>query len=774
MKHVNRKSILGLAIAFAFLLGTLAAPVAALETQLVIEKLNQALPPGANNHTYVYVEPDPLVYTSRSLMHVTEDTDYWRYTYDNTGWARGISSLNEPANTPFNWRSFQGFTNGPLGNPALLPSFLDFTGSDGSELEINTTIESRVFSLVFGQHTPVLVERDSSYFGTLAISGQEFVHLTIDCRQDDVSWTVSVVDPEGRLMGQTGGSEGDIVVIPFNPSIDGTYVVILQAFPTTAINVLFDLLPEAISPQRIGLGEVITGELPTGELIMRDDTGSWVHAELAPTVHTYKFWSPDSLASLTYAYNYPEMFIGLTQPPMIVFTNDAFYYGYSGGSRYSESIGSPTSGVYNYMGDTHYISVIGGDNIAYTLYHQVVDSMPLPVNQEFQVENYFGTTDTRAYLLNIEEDSMMRVNSTAGGGDLVIRSIINYEDGFRSERTWNYAATLDSAASHYCPAGVYMVDIEIDSGVNEWIEFNLGPVTTNTTVDIFRLGGFYVPTSVFQYYNLSLYLGSRDNVTASLSVTVRDTSDGIWLNTLVDLANWWDGSSLITHPAIPNNITYMLPARDYHDGYAVVEVCAYYIANNTQGATNHYEDYPVDITMEWVNRLGDLYNATAFFDVKTTSDAYNFSLPLPGEATEFYALELNTTAGTWYNVSIKSGDASSLIAGLFSKYDGRTHTTSWTDLNDNYVGSWPNMSLQFGAISDMALLQIMLSRNLGADGFLWVEITPLATHQLNFTQISPVAPDFLATLGTIALPAAIGVGVIVVVYVVYVKKFKKE
>jgi hypothetical protein len=635
-------------------------------------------------------------------------------------------------------------------------------------------LENRLFSLAFGQHTPVLAERETTYFGTLAIGGQEFVHLTVDCRQDDVSWTVTVLDPEGRLMGQTSGFDGDILVIPFNPSTEGTYIVILQAFPTSATTVLFDLLPEAVSPQRIGIGEIVTGELPTGEIISRDDTGSWVHDELAPTVHTYKFWSPDSLASLTYVFNYPVWLFGPTQPMSVGFTSDAFDYGYNGGTRYSDVDTSPTSGVYNYMGDTHYITVIGGDNIEYTLYHQAIDNMRLPVNQEFQVENYFGTTDTRAYLLNLEEDSMLRVNSTAGGGDLAITSITENEDGFRSERTLSYQPTLGLTSSYYYPAGNYLVEIAIDGGVNEWVEFNLGPVTTNTTVDIFRLGGFYVPTDVFQYYNLSLYLGSRDNVTASLIVRVLDMTDATWTNTLVDLANWWDGSSLVTHPTTANNVTYMLPARDYPDGFAIVEVCAYYIANNTLGATNHYQDYPVDITIEWVNRLGDLYNDTAFFDVAVSADAHNFTLPLPGESSEFYALNLNTSAGTWYNVSIKSADASSLTAILFSNYDGRTHDMGWTDLNDNYVGSWPNMSLQFGAISNETLLQIQLSRNLGADGFLWIEITPLRTHSMEFQQISSVGPDILAILGGVVLPVGVGVVVIVVVYIVYVKKFKKE
>ena len=41
-----------------------------------------------------------------------------------------------------------------------------------------------------------------------------------------------------------------------------------------------------------------------------------------------------------------------------------------------------------------------------------------------------------------------------------------------------------------------------------------------------------------------------------------------------------------------------------------------------------------------------------------------------------------------------------------------------------------------------------------------------------FPEVAEVGPDILATLGAIAIPAAIGVAVIVVVYVIYVKKYK--
>ncbi|MFX0056439.1 MAG: hypothetical protein ACFFAD_16035, partial [Candidatus Hermodarchaeota archaeon] len=278
--------------------------------------------------------------------------------------------------------------------------------------------------------------------------------------------------------------------------------------------------------------------------------------------------------------------------------------------------------------------------------------------------------------------------------------------------------------------------------------------------------------SVFQLYNLSLYLDNHDNVTVSLEIIVRDLSDSTQASMTVDLANWWDGSSLMTNPSDPNNVTYMLGSRIWHEGLAFVGICAYDVTNNTLGATNHYQDYPVNLTIEWVNRLSTFYDDTRSLDVASTVDSYNFTLPLTGDTVEYYGVDLNTTKGTWYNVSIQTGDITTFEAILFSEVDGRSHDTAWSDLGITQTGSLPAISFQFGAISDVSHLRIYTVRNLATDGFLWIQITPMVTHMLELPEISPVGPDILAILGAIALPVGLGVGVIVVVYVIYVKKFK--
>jgi len=768
--------VLGLALSFIFLFGTMAAPASALQTNIKIETYNQGFRSGTNNHTYVYVEPGPQNLVSRSTMHLNENLDYTANRYDGSGWTQGFGSFSADTNVPYNWMSFNGWGTGSYDNPTVLPAFFDFEAAVEGEHVVNTTLETRTFGLTFGQHTPVLADAGYVYFGTLGVSNQEFVHLTVDCRQDHVSWDVAVIDPEGRYITGYTGSEGDIWTIPFKPSKSGTHYVILQAFPTIGTFALFDLLPVAVSPQSIAPGSIVTGELPTGELISREDTGSWVHQELAPTVHTYKVNSPGDVASLTYAFNYPEVAFVTTQSARILFTSAEWWYDYNGGSRYEDGILSPNVGEYFFRGGPYYVTVVGGDNIAYTLYHQTNSQGAIPLNHEFQFENYIGARVYRGYTLDLDEPSMLRVNSTATGGELSIYLTGIYEDGYRVDRSISFGSTLAPSTEYYLPAGEYFIEMSIANNVNEWVEFNLGPVVDATSAGFNDVGGFFVDTTYFQPYNMTLILDNPDNITVGVEVSIYDTSGNLFYTSSTDLANRWDGSQIVPHPSIWNNDTFNYMGQMWYDGPAVVGICTYSVANNTQGATNYYHDYTVNLTIQWTNRMDDFYMNIQNLDVNNTA-FYNFTLPFPGRPAESHGLMLNTTPGTWYNVSILTGtDVTGLTAELYSIYDERTHWVGWTDLSDYLVGSDSppsDMGFQFGAISQQSFLEIQISRDQLADGYLWVKITPMETHPLMVEEVTPLGPDILAILGGVAIPLAVGVGVIVVVYIVYVKRIKK-
>ncbi|NHI88570.1 MAG: hypothetical protein EAX87_03545 [Candidatus Thorarchaeota archaeon] len=772
MKHVNMKTVLGITISMIFLLGAIAAPVSALQTNIKIKTYNQGYASGANNHTYMYVEPNPLDFQSRSTMNVNEDLDYWIYRYDTTGWTRQTSSFAEDMNVPYDWTSFSTWNTGPFANPAYLPEFYDWTASDGSDFVVNTTIETRTFGLTFGQHTPVSVDRGYTYYGTLGISGQEFVHLTIASRQDGVSWSVAIVDPQGRYMNGDSGSEGDIITIPFKPSISGTYYIFLQATPTSGTFALFDLFPVAVSPQLIPAGGVITDELNTGEIVV-EDTGSWVYKEMAPTVRTYKVNSRNDVASLAYTFNYPNGILPTTQPVAIEFTSNEFNYGHNGGTRYDEGSGFPSNGQYFFRGGPYYVTVYGGDGTQYTLYHQSSSQGALPLNQKMHLENYIGSTAAQSYTLDIDQPSILRVNSTATAGELSIALTGSSEDGYRSVRSPNHPATIQAANEYYLPVGKYHVELYVSNNVNEWVRFNVGSIVDETTTDIVNVGGFFVDAHLFQMYNMTLYLNNQDNVTVNFEYSIYDASGAVRVSGSTTVANRWDGSQIQAHPTIPNNRTINYGGQGYYEGFAFVGICTYQVSNNTQGATNVYMNYPVSLTIDWQNRMNDIYADIETLDVGAASAWTNFSLPLPGSGSGTYGLLLNTTPGTWYNVSVKTGDVTGFSSTLLSAYDGRAHSTPWGDLNDEYVGNIADFSFQFGAISDNSLLSMAISRNLGVDGFLWVQLTPLPTPQLSVEKITPVGPNVLAMLGGVALPAAVIVGVVVIVYIVYVKKFKQ-
>lgn len=771
MRHINRTILLGLTVSLFFILGSLATPAAALQVNSVIEKYNQAIAPGANNHTYVFVKPDPLNLASMSRMHVNEDLDYNVYSYDATGWARSTNSLSAPGNPQFNWQPYSTFGNGPFGNPTYLPVFFDFIGSDGSGAVINTTLERRSFTLGVGTHTPVVMEGGYVYFGALSISGQEFVNLVVSSGQDGLSWSATVIDPLGRYVNQVSGTGGDILVVPFRPAIAGNYIVVLQANHAQGTFAIFDLYPVAASVTSIAFGEVVQGTLPTGELIVRSDTGSLVHQEMAPTVYTYKVTSPADVASVTYAFNYPEVSTGVSQITGILFTSDAYEHDYNGGHQYVDDSVSPGNGRFYYRGGPLYVTVYGGDNVAYTLYHQDNGGVDLPLDHAFPLENEYGTTIQKAYRLNVPQDSLLKANSTGAGTDYGI-SVFGVHDGFFKTQAITDGPTFQAAQNYFLPAGDYVVLIDIASTTYANIEFSFAPIVAETTTaNLVHLGGFRVPTNPCELYNMTLHLDTLDNITVAVQYGVYDEFYQSIYTTTATLANRWDGSHWIQHPTYDNSSTVLI-GRAWSDNYAFITMTVR--AFNNTGAPVEYANHTVRLTVDWEEYTDVWYDGVTTLDIRSVADSNNFTLAFPGTSPDYFALRLNTTPGTWYNVSVKTRDVSSFTATLYSHYDSRTHSTQWVDLNDELVGSLPAISFQFGAISEYAVLHIQVGRTLAMAGFLWVEITPMESNTLTWLNpLSAPGPDILALLASIALPLGVGVAAIVVVYFVYTKKIKK-
>ncbi|MGY5871852.1 MAG: hypothetical protein RTV72_06395 [Candidatus Thorarchaeota archaeon] len=773
-RHINTKMILGILIASAFLLGSMVTPVAALQTNMVEEIFNYTYAPGANNHTYIYSPAnDPSFLPSASYMHYNEDIDLTYYYYMNNGWSSFGSSGIEDTTELWGWTGFNTFSGGTYGNPSYLPNFYDFVGSDGSGAVVNTTIERRSFSLAFGQQTPVAVDSDFAYYGTLAISGQEFVHLTIASLQDGFSWTIIVSDPEGRQMAQTTGSGGDIVVLPFRPSIAGTYIVEVHSNAFNGERALFQFLPTAVSPQLIVPGEVITGTLPTGEIVILDETGSLTHDELVPTVKTYKVNPGTDVSSLSYSFNYPTPGDwGWTQGVSITFTSDAFTYGYNGGNRYRTSISYPDNDEYRFRDGVHYVTVMGGDNIDYTLYHEADVATELIVNQEFRIDNLFGHTETEVYSLTLTEDSVLKCNSTPTA-DFETTAFATFDDGYRFSYVIEDGSDLITAQYYYLPAGDYIFEVDVGMDSSEWIEFSTGPLITETSADIVNVGGFIVPTDPGHQYNFTITLDNLYNVSVPMQIVIWDQFYNVQWSQNPTLGTWFNGSSQIPHTTDESTLEYTLGSRVWSEDYAIITM-AIYPYNNTAGIGDYFEDFAVNLTIDWEDVTHYYFEDTAIVDATTSSASHEFDFSDYTFAIESYALLVNTTPGTWYNVSISTINVDDLDqVTSFAPYNARTHFTNWGDLSDALQGAAPDWSIQFGAISDYIYLEFQIDRDNDDTGSFEIEIIPFDTHQLEHPNpLAPQGPDILAMLGGIALPLGIGVVIIVVVVVVYVKKFK--
>ncbi len=777
LKNIKAEVMLGLGI--MLLLCSVMTPVSAVQIEMTEEQFERAYAANPNNHTYVYVEPDPVSWTSKTTLHVDEDLQMRRYAFDGNGWTYYDAAYVAPDDVSFVWNAFNTMSGSIFSNTSILPTIIDSIGADGGPAGLNTTVERSSFQLRTGQVTSVVLDPNIWYYGVLGITSEEFIHLTISSRQDyTTGWQVAVIDPEGRAMGGISGDEGDTTVLPFRPSGPGTYVVVIMASASSQSLLIFDLLPQAVAPTQVAFGELVQGVLSGSELVVESDTGSIVHTEKAPTVHTYKFYSED-VALISYSFNYPELSLPIVPltPVSMMFSSDAFVPYFDFGQRYSTTITSPTGDIVYYRssnGETYYVSVMGADNVEYALYHEGNVAEDLPVNQEFTVTNDESYPVKTAYSLNLTHDSFMKLNSSASALDYSWAAWAVYDNGMCLTQQLQWATTIQTAQFYYLPAGYYLFQVAADAGVYDEFEFNIGQVYDEPTGVISRIGGFRVDSTTMTQYNGTLRLLNHDNITVRTHMTVFDRYIISAVNTNPILGNRWNGSSWLPVP-ISDNYTQFQTAASLTDDYSLVAVCPYRVSNNTPSATNDYVDYPVQYGIEFEDYSDYYYNGTASLVIATTAVAHNFTLSLPGEATEYYLVDLSVPKGTWFNVTIIAEDVDTFSATLLQDWGTRTHRTLWTDLNDELVGSLgTELSFQFGSISGSMKLVLNIGRDLADNGSLYVRITPFNTSLYTYPPaLVAQAPDLFATLAGYALPIGIGIVVVVVVAVVYVKKFRK-
>ncbi len=769
MMRIENKMILGLLVVAAMTVSLLITPVSAAQVTITDESFERVFEADPNNHTYVYAEPTLFDLVTENYVEPEDDMDYTYYTNGNSGWDRMTGTWSYPGMSDVNWHNHNAMTtDGVWGELTILPTFWDIDG------ELNSTTIRRSFSLNMGQTTTIAIESEMGYIGTLPIGGTEFVHLTIDSLQDNVDWEVLILDSENNFIAYGGGEDGDITVTPFKPGVGTHYIWIGAEFGYTG-PVMFNIHPQAITPQTIPAGSIIQDTLTASEASV--EGGSIGHIEKAPTVRTYKYSSPEDLARVAFSFNYPELLSPMVPPYPVVLTmtSDTFMWG-EGRMRMWVNLPYPLSDSFYYksiQGETYYLTVQGGDNVQYAIYNSIVEDDILPLNQEFLIQNLDGDNARRGYHLVIEEDSFMKVNATEYSGNSIWYAYSVTEDMTFRQFNINYNTNYQNAPLIYMPAGEYVIYNYMEGNYLAEFEFNIGPITDDLTASIVNVGGFRVPSNALDLYNFSIELLNEDNVTVNTHIRFFDRTGRTLLSTSYSLANWWDGNDIIEHPSQEN--TYSLPITSTtSDDYTLIGISVQWARNNTGvSPSDWYERYNTSYAITWDEEYNEeFFTEIASFNVED-GGSYRWDLEELGEITELLRLELNLTAGVWYNVSIISEDVTDFSATLLHNIGGRAHITSWTDLDDNEIGDiTTELSFQFGAMTQNPVFFITIVRSLSGEGNVTIRFEPFVTNTLSaLPELIPTS-DMFAGLIAAAPYIAVGGIIVVVVVVVYVKKFK--
>ena len=184
---------------------------------------------------------------------------------------------------------------------------------------------------------------------------------------------------------------------------------------------------DSVIPTELPIGGFAEGLLEGSEYSVSNDDGSLLHHEKAPSAITYKVssnWATP--ARLRHAFNEPELTddVYTQYDPWLHITSDAFvnteisnaYMRYIGPISYMGISGPGGAPFYyqSFQNESYYATVIGMENVEYSLFHDQPDLEELPVNQEFYIENNDVETETKSYSLQLSQDSVLRLNSTEG------------------------------------------------------------------------------------------------------------------------------------------------------------------------------------------------------------------------------------------------------------------------------------------------------------------------------------------------------------------------
>ncbi len=675
---------------------------------------------------------------------------------------------------------------GWLDTGAFIPGFVEFRNST-VDLGLNITLKRAVFPLPIGQDVGLAMESFYIYYGTFEVTTQEFFHLGVMSRQDDVEMMIGVVDVQDRVLMQGYIEDGDATIIPFRTTGPGTYRVLISKWAEFSDLTAVDLRLDAVVPEEIAFGEVVEGALEGSELVLQNSE-SIVHQEKVPAAHTYKIQTDSNQPGrLSYSFNYPEI-IGITPAvePWILISAPLFgQAGYK--IAYLEDMGD-SGGSYHYLSwvdEPYYATVIGSDNTQYTLTNTRPSASLLPTNQEFFLQNMESGPHELAYVLHLGQDSVLRANrSSIVGNAYTWQMSTVLADGLYRELQVSVGTDFDSATTYYLPAGTYLVTAYSTASADAGLyEFNIGPVVEGqggVSVDIGRPIAIRVGAENLAFYRANLTLTTHDNVTVTSDFEVLNTYGGSVYSAHPVLGNRHSGTQWVAYGANTTSYELGTDGSSYSmlcDGWALLVIAPVSAVNNTAGPSgNTYHDYAADFFITFEDFNAGTLNATKQVELGTASVWGNFTLGDPGDATELYALRVDCTAGTWMNLSVYADDVSSWTAYAYQNVSGHPQRLQWSALDDTLTGSTSSWaSFQIGSISEQMLILFKVSRSSAGEGQLNIEITPFLTNQIEY----PAAPtysgysggtgDWLAANGLVVAGVAV-VAVVAVVIVVLVLK----
>lgn len=757
------------------LLGMTLLPVSAAYIPTQTETFDQSFVAEENGHTYLYVDNE--IYFEQTYVTHNEDMNVEKYFYQESSWSNPLSVYPGPAERKYSFSQGSGFFGGWLDNGTMLPSFHDFVNKSSAPLEIGAYSERNVFGAEVGVQSSIILETNVLNYGTFNLTDEEFIHVTLGGRSDNADIVMLIIDPQGRFLteGYVGG--GNIEIVPFQPTGPGMYQMILIRVSGNDNLCIADFKIDPVTPTTLSFGDIVDGVLPGSEHVVQDD-GSMIQEEKTPTAITYKFgtnWTTP--ARLQFAFNIPEITedIYYRYDPWILITSGAFFseglpFGFQG---YLTESSDPFY-YQSFQNETYYATVIGMENVGYTLYHDQPTIEELPINQEFYIENVGVNEELQVFSLQLSQDSVMRVNSTEGADgydwnlwtvddDMMFQWLdVDDEDVFQDSEIY------------YIPAGEYLVSAECDDN-EAWgfYEFNVGPVIDgvgSVAVDNGGLIGVRFNTSVLSLYNLSVTLNTHDNITAATDIQVMNTYGGFVTELDTDLGNRQSGVGWVEYPAnYTDNII-----EDFCDGFGIVVISPFSVENNTAGLPgNAFGEYTLDYTIGLEDGAPWMYNSTASISIET--GWYNFTLGDPGDAEEYHLLTVDCTEGTWMNVSVYVEDVSDWECSVYQAVDGHFQRLSWSSLDNNFVGSSSGESaFQVGSISDMLYFVFEIERIQAGEGRLDIEINQLLTN--NFEFMPPVTYQGVAVPGAdpgmVTLVAGGGIAIVAVVIIIVILKKK--